>query len=172
MRRIAGRIHDAMRKFDNRAERDPANKMPIGNTYGDSVARVLKKKLFPSATKEGFTEPAQQRQGWNASYEALYVMQGLHTYVMHVTGLVDALGPVAQAVWDKDFVWAVTFCKKELQRMAAWAKQQIGVRAPQTLIVPATFKSEGEDEKQGDERLEKDKTGRGKRQVLKDLGID
>ncbi len=46
--------------------------------------------------------------------------------------------------------------------MTAWAKQQIGVRAPQTLIVPATFKGDGGeddkggDEKQGDERKEKD----------------
>ena len=58
---------------------------------------------------------------------------------MHVTGLIDALGQTAQALWDKDFVDAVASCKEELARIQAWAKQQIGVRSPQTLIVPATY---------------------------------
>ena len=64
---------------------------------------------------------------------------------MHVTGLVDALGPVAQALWDYEgFFEAVQFAKTELGRMQASAKQQIRVRSPQTLIVQARFEVEAE----------------------------
>lgn len=54
-------------------------------------------------------------------------MQGFHTYV-------------GQALWDKDIVDTVGFAEAELGRMQAWAKHQVGVRAPQVLIVPVRLK--------------------------------
>ena len=133
MRRIAGRISESMKPFDKRAERDPENKLPQRDgrkqrTYGDHEASTLRDCLFP-----------QMRQGWNQSFEALVTMRGFNTYVAHVASLVDALEPVAQALWDQDFVDAVGFATTELGRMQAWVKHQIGVRAPQVLIVPAPF---------------------------------
>ena len=135
MRRIATSVRETMAPFDKRAERDPENEASATITHGEYVAKTLHDVLFPDLRQQ---KGEGRAQGWNTSYEALHIMHGLHTYVLHVTGLVDALAPVAQALWDKEFIAAVGFAKDELGRMQAWAKQQIVVRSPQTLIVPAT----------------------------------
>jgi hypothetical protein len=135
MRRIATRVRETMAPFDKLAEPGAENEVPTTVTHGKYVAETLRDVLFPDLRQQKGEGLAQ---GWNTSYEALHVMQGLHTYVLHVTGLVDALTPVAQALWDKELIAAVGFAKDELGRMQAWAKQQIVVRSPQTLIVPST----------------------------------
>ena len=146
MCRIAGSIRDHVKPFDQRARHDEERMSSQGGPderYGDSIAAVLRDALFSS---HGLPSNARRTRGTNKSFEALVAIQGLHTYVMHVTGLVDALGPVAQALWDNEgFFEAVQFAKTELGRMQAWAKkQQIGVRSPQTLIVQARFEVEAE----------------------------
>src|SRR2546429_240108 len=130
MQQIAMRIRDIMAPFDKCAYRDPTTEVPSTVRHGEHVARMLHDVLSPDPLHG---KGGGGAQGWNASYEALYIMQGLHTYVLHVAGLIDALWPVAQALWNKEFVAAVDSAKDELGRMQAWAKQQIGVRSPQTL---------------------------------------
>ena len=49
------------------------------------------------------------------------------------------LGSCGTGFWDQEFVDTVGFVEAELDRMQAWVKQQIGVRAPQVLTVPAPF---------------------------------
>ena len=48
----------------------------------------------------------------------------------------SALVPVSQALWDAEFVDAVQGASEEVARMQKWVKQQLSVRAAQTLIVP------------------------------------
>ncbi|WQF87695.1 hypothetical protein CDEST_12709 [Colletotrichum destructivum] len=63
-------------------------------------------------------------------------LQGLHIYLSHIEGGLNALIPVSQACWDAEFFEAVKFGQESMHRMQSWADQQIKVRAPQTLLVP------------------------------------
>jgi ferredoxin-nitrate reductase len=138
--RIAKRIRDKLRPFDDRAKRDPENKIPTdGDTFGESVSATLRDTLFASS---GPASHALSRMGTNKGYKTLVAMQGLHTFVMHVAGYLEAMKPVSQALWEKGFMESIQFCQNELDRMALWCKHQIKVRAPQVLIVPSLFEVE------------------------------
>ncbi|KAH8819369.1 putative periplasmic nitrate reductase [Xylogone sp. PMI_703] len=79
-------------------------------------------------------------------YEILVAMQGFYMYLSHVESHFVALVPASQALWDKDFIEVVSFCTGQITRMIAWVKQQIKVRSPQTLLVPAPKVGEEEQE--------------------------
>lgn len=72
-----------------------------------------------------------------SAYEILIAMQSFWMYLSHVESHFTALVPASQALWDKEFIETVVFCMGQLTRMVAWVKQQIKVRSPQTLLVPA-----------------------------------
>ncbi|CAI4210456.1 unnamed protein product [Parascedosporium putredinis] len=74
---------------------------------GRHRAHILRESLFPSAD-----EPS-------TPFEVLETLQGLH------------------ALWDGEFESAVGFARQTLDRMQSWTQQQMKVRSPQTLLVPA-----------------------------------
>lgn len=90
---------------------------------GMQVAHDLRDALFPEVHK--------------GPLAALKALRGLGVYIAHIEGCLVALNPTSQAVWDGKFIDAVTFAQAETERMHDWVKQQIKVRAPQTLLVPA-----------------------------------
>ena len=90
---------------------------------GIQVAHDLRDALFPKVHK--------------GPLAALKALRGLGVYIVHIEGCLVALNPAIQAVWDGEFIEAVTFAQAETERMHGWVKQQIKVRAPQTLLVPA-----------------------------------
>lgn len=72
------------------------------------------------------------------SYESLVALKGLFTCLADIDAHFIALIPSSQALWDADFHGAVAKAKKDVERMQEWAKHQLHVRSPQTLIVPST----------------------------------
>lgn len=105
---------------------------PIFDKYGFKkrkgrvVSRQVRDTLFPDEDKSQTN-----------SYEALESLLALNVYYSQVEGYLTALVPVSQALWDAKFVNSVTEAMNNLQRMTAWVKHQIIVRAPQTLVVPS-----------------------------------
>lgn len=92
--------------------------------YGHDVSTYLRDGLFP-------------RQGVpHSAYETLVVLGGLHTYISNIEAHLSALVPVSQALWDAEFVAAVQEASADVARMQKWVRQQLSVRAAQTLIVP------------------------------------
>lgn len=92
--------------------------------YGESVSRHLRDNLFPPDRKT--TVP----------YEELVTLQSLYMYLSHVESHIMALVPASQALWDNEFIDAVTFCKTQVTRQLGLVKQNIKVKSPQTLLVP------------------------------------
>lgn len=106
--------------------RPHSQKYHTGGNYGHEIWTRLRDSLFPD------------RNTSHSSYETLITLGGLHTYLSSIEGHLVALGPVSQALWDPAFVTAVQEAASRVSRMQKWVKQQLSVRAPQTLIVPDT----------------------------------
>ncbi|GKT41512.1 nitrate reductase [Colletotrichum spaethianum] len=92
---------------------------------GSRKATTLREAIFPPIDTQ------------RSPYEVMETLQGLHIYLSHIEGGLNALIPVSQACWDLDFFEAVQFGQTSMHRMQAWVNQQIMVRAPQSLLVPA-----------------------------------
>lgn len=126
---LASSMHDTMKPI--------VDKYGENKQFGENVSKHLASAFF-----------AHELNG-TSSYEVLIAMQGLYMFISHIESHFTALGPASQAVWDVEFVKAVTFCQNQVVRMQAWVRQQIKVRSPQTLLVPAPLlgkKVRGEDE--------------------------
>ncbi|KAK1579680.1 uncharacterized protein LY79DRAFT_693683 [Colletotrichum navitas] len=87
---------------------------------GSREAMVLREAIFPPINTQ------------KSPYEIMETLQGLHIYLSF-----NALIPVSQACWDKELLEAVQFGQTSTIRMQAWVNQQVKVRAPQSLLVPA-----------------------------------
>jgi hypothetical protein len=103
--------------------------------YGRRVAERLRDSIFPAIGES------------NDPYEALAALQSLDLFLTYIEGHLTALSPVSQALWDCDFIDAVNFAQKGIQRQKGWVSQHIKVKSPQTLLVPsaAPEESSGED---------------------------
>lgn len=64
-------------------------------------------------------------------------LQSLAIVLNSCASLLNALLPTASALIDVPFRDAVSSCQKRVQRMEQWVQNQIKVKAPQALIVPA-----------------------------------
>jgi len=112
------------------AESMRARLEPQVQKYGENKQRgyhrahVLREALFPP-------EDAPR-----STYEVLETLQGLAVYLSHIRSSLNALQPVALAMWDSEFSDAVDYGIECLHRMRAWVKEQLRVRSPQTLLVP------------------------------------
>lgn len=106
--------------------------------YGRSVAQRLRDAIFPREIRHG--DP----------YEALAALQSLQLFLTYIEDHLVALLPASQAIWDTEFVEAVTFAQGGIGRQKAWAAQHIKVKSPQTLLVPMAMP---EDLKQPDSSL-------------------
>ncbi|KAK1979241.1 nitrate reductase [Colletotrichum cereale] len=94
-------------------------------SLGSRKATVLREAIFPPIDTQ------------RSPYEIMETLQGLHIYLSHIEGGLNALIPVSQACWDQEFFEAVQFGQTSVLRMQAWVNQHIKVRAPQSLLVPA-----------------------------------
>ncbi|GKT65013.1 periplasmic nitrate [Colletotrichum tofieldiae] len=92
---------------------------------GSRKATTLREVIFPPIDTQ------------ISAYEVMETLQGLHIYLSHIEGGLNALIPVSQACWDQEFFEAVQFGQTSMHRMQAWVNQQIKVKAPQSLLVPA-----------------------------------
>jgi formylmethanofuran dehydrogenase subunit D len=92
--------------------------------YGHDVSEHLRNGLFPPQDSS------------HSAYETLVVLTGLQTYISSIDAYLSTLMPVSQALWDADFVSAVQEANSDVARMQKWVRQQLSVRAAQTLIVP------------------------------------
>ncbi|KAJ5982023.1 hypothetical protein N7451_012123 [Penicillium sp. IBT 35674x] len=99
--------------------------------YGRKVCKRLRRTLFPMKEDES-----------NDAYEALIALQSLEMFFSYIEGHLTALSPASQALWDTEFVDAVTFAQTSVGRQKAWANQHIKVKSPQTLLVPQSAPSE------------------------------
>jgi hypothetical protein len=64
------------------------------------------------------------------------MLQYIFTHLSQVQAHIIVLTPTAGAMWDSEFVETIGFCEKELGRQISWTRNEMSVRAPQTLIVP------------------------------------
>ena len=94
--------------------------------HGRNIAEELRETLFPT-----------DETGESNAYEALESLLALQVYYAHIRGCLTVLVPVSQALWDEEFSSAVGESMKSLDRMTAWVRHQMTVRAPQTLVVPS-----------------------------------
>ncbi|TDZ17916.1 Nitrate reductase [Colletotrichum orbiculare MAFF 240422] len=120
MHRIAERVKEELGVHVERLGEDASQ--------GSKKAETLRTALFPPIDTQ------------RSPYAVMETLQGLHVYLSHIEGGLNALIPVSQAMWDKGFYEAVQYSQKSMRRMQAWVNQQIQVRAPQTLLVPALVK--------------------------------
>lgn len=123
MRRIT---HDAIGKLEPVVARYHESRL-----YGRKVCERLRRALFP-----------MEEDASNNAYEALIALQSLEMFLTYIEGHLTALSPASQALWDTEFVDAVTFAHTSVGRQKAWATQHIKVKSPQTLLVPQMPPSE------------------------------
>lgn len=98
--------------------------------YAHSVASTLRHAMFPRETSQ--KDP----------YEALVALQSLQLFLTYIDSHLLALLPASQALWDTEFVQAVTFAQDAISRQKSWASQHIKVKGPQTLLVPMAMPEE------------------------------
>ncbi|OJD24435.1 hypothetical protein ACJ73_04202 [Blastomyces percursus] len=91
--------------------------------YGRSVAQRLRDAIFFHKTDT------------NDPYEPLAALQSLDVFLTYIEGHLTALQPARMAIWDEQYVEAVSFAQRGIQRQKAWAPQHIKVKGPQTLPV-------------------------------------
>ncbi|KAK5104878.1 hypothetical protein LTS08_001149 [Lithohypha guttulata] len=96
-------------------------------TLGQEMAKMLQHRLFPEDLVTAVEAPA---------YEILLTIQSFFVYLSHIESRLHALRPTAGAAWDQEFVETVDFVTEQVNRMQAWAKQQLGSRSTQVLLVP------------------------------------
>lgn len=101
---------------------------PFVQKYGEN-------KVYGRSVVDKLIDMLPQQTG-SDPYHDLKALQGLFMYFCHLESHLMALAPTSQALWDRDFVDAVNFCAEQVQRQKAWVIQQIGVKSPQTLLVP------------------------------------
>lgn len=99
-------------------------KYNTSSKYGHEVSGHLRYSLFPN------------KDIYHGPYETLIILTGTQVYLASIAAHLTALGPVAQALWDDEFIRAVQSSIANVGRMQKWCTQQINVRAPQTLVVP------------------------------------
>ncbi|KAL4756825.1 molybdopterin oxidoreductase family protein [Aspergillus foveolatus] len=116
MRRIAA---DIITKLEPIVQRYHESRI-----YGRGVCERLRKALFPMEDDK------------DNSYETLIVLQSLEMFLTYIDGHLTALSPASQALWDQEFVDAVSFATQHIQRQKAWVTTHIKVKSPQTLLVP------------------------------------
>jgi hypothetical protein len=117
MRRIT---HDAIERLEPVISRYHESRR-----YGRKVCERLRRSLFP-----------MEEDVSNDAYEALIALQSLEMFLTYIEGHLTALTPASQALWDTEFVNAVTFAQTSVGRQKAWVTQHIKVKSPQTLLVP------------------------------------
>lgn len=71
------------------------------------------------------------------AYESMVALKGLFTCLADIEAHFIALIPASQALWDAGFHGVIAKVKKDVERMQAWARHQLHVRSPQTLLVPS-----------------------------------
>lgn len=127
MRRITCEISDQFKPIIERYHES--------QQYGRRVAEHLRDSIFPAIGES--KDP----------YEALAALQSLDLFLTYIEGHLTALSPESQALWDCDFIEAVKFAQKGIQRQKGWVSQHIKVKSPQTLLVPSAAAEElsGED---------------------------
>ncbi|EXK33593.1 nitrate reductase-like protein [Fusarium oxysporum f. sp. melonis 26406] len=91
---------------------------------GRHAAHTLRDSLFPKSDDT----PSQ--------LQVLEALRSLQVYLAHLRVGLEALNPVSQAIWDKEFFQAVLYAISQVKRMQDWVTTQIKVRAPQALLVP------------------------------------
>lgn len=123
MVRIGTRVSDRMRPMAKKYHEDKHR----GQKRADALADLL------------FKHDASV----DATYEMLETMQGLHMYLAYIRGSLRGMYPASQALWDKDFISAVTDAAEDVTKMEEWCLQQIQFRSPQTLLVPLPLKEGG-----------------------------
>jgi ferredoxin-nitrate reductase len=125
-------VHGGLRVM-RRITQDALNTMsPFVSKYG---ATHLKGKSSFQAVHDAVLPSADI----TTDYSSMVALKGLATCLADIEMHFVALVPASQALWDKEFVAAVTKAKGEVERMQAWARQQLMVRAPQTLVVPSRY---------------------------------
>lgn len=116
MRRITTEAIEAMKPY--------VEKYNAGSLKGKSSFRAVHDATHPSTEK-------------TTAYESMVALKGLFTCLADIEAHSVALIPASQALWDAGFHDAMAKVKKDLERMQAWAKHQLHVRSPQTLLVPS-----------------------------------
>ncbi|RKL46239.1 Periplasmic nitrate reductase [Fusarium oxysporum] len=91
---------------------------------GRHAAHTLRDSLFPKSDDT----PSQ--------LQVLEALRSLQVYLAHLRVGLEALNPVSQAIWDKEFFRAALYAISQAKRMQDWVTTQIKVRAPQALLVP------------------------------------
>jgi len=118
-----------------------AKKYAAQRAYGKRLAKALGEAVFP------WRDDSKTA----SAYGALATLQGLLVFLASTQGHLSGLGPASQALWDAEFTDAVGKAEEGVGRCQKWVKQQIGVRAPQTLVVPSRKRwTEDEDLEEGD----------------------
>lgn len=116
MRRITTEAINAMEPY--------VKKYSAESLKGKSSFRAVHDAVLPS------TETT-------TAYESMVALKGLFTCLADIEAHFIALIPASQALWDAGFHGAMAKVKKDVERMQAWAKHQLHVRSPQTLLVPS-----------------------------------
>lgn len=104
------------------------SKYDVRKEYSRESSTTIRDALFPAAVRGG-----------SNAYEALAALQGLLMYLAYIEAFLVALSPASAALWDQEFADAVTELLSATNRQQAWVRQQIKVKAPQTLVVPSTI---------------------------------
>lgn len=110
-----------------------------------SVERYGEKKKYGKSVVDKLIKDVLPHQEGKGPYHDLVVLQGIFMYLTHLESHLVALTPASQALWDKDFVEAVQFSSEQVDRLKAWVKQHLAVKAPQTLIVPGRPMEKGKE---------------------------
>jgi anaerobic selenocysteine-containing dehydrogenase len=116
MRRITTEAINAMEPY--------VEKYSAKSLNGKSSFRAVHDAVLPSTDT-------------TTAYESMVALKGLFTCLADIEAHFIALIPGSQALWDADFHGAMAKVKKDVERMQAWARHQLHVRSPQTLLVPS-----------------------------------
>lgn len=119
-------------------EREKNYELREGMHVLQNITQNMQARLQPIFTRYGVFEKIQKAELQLDLPDSgvLSMLQYIFTHLSQVQAHIIVLTPTAGAMWDSEFVETIGFCEKELGRQISWTRNEMSVRAPQTLIVP------------------------------------
>jgi ferredoxin-nitrate reductase len=119
-------------------EKEKVYELREGMHVLQDITTNMQSSLEPVFGRYGVAEKIQNTQVnlEPPKSDVLSMLQYIFTHLSQVQAHIIILTPTAGAMWDAEFVETIAFCEKELGRQISWARNEMSVRSPQTLIVP------------------------------------
>jgi hypothetical protein len=135
---LANEIVSLINLYSQLRQDESNYEMREGMLVCQDITRGIQSTLQPIFSRYNVNHQDDQNRHDVPEGGVLANLQYIYITLSKIETLFIIFTPTAGALWDQEFVEAITFSTTQLDRQVAWSKYMLKVKAPQTLIVPHT----------------------------------